>query len=212
MKHTIRVCGKNASKRYPALCVQNKITIHRREETCIPSNRGIQRQAPTTIALPLSCSLRSLPHNGGLQGRFGEGGGKGKGEVEQESAFGHNWVSDLDMPWALCPLGITDFRVLDLIGVSGLWTFQDHVKHLDSWQVICFCSVSCPPFNVPGLDLHMSFSQSSGCEGYEPRVRVTLPQVLLEYSYLSDLYLEQTIRKRSLKLVKDTESSAHSPV
>ena len=79
MKHTIRVCRKNASKRYPALCVQNKITIHRREETCIPSNRGIQRQAPTTIALPLSCSLRSLPHNGGLQGRFGEGGGKGRG-------------------------------------------------------------------------------------------------------------------------------------
>ena len=51
MKHTIRVCGKNASKRYPALCVQNKITIHRREETCIPSNRGIQRQAPTTLSL-----------------------------------------------------------------------------------------------------------------------------------------------------------------
>ena len=89
MKHTIRVCGKNASKRYPALCVQNKITIHRREETCIPSNRGIQRQAPTTIALPLSCSLRSLPHNGGLQGRFGEGGGKGKGEVGPESTIGH---------------------------------------------------------------------------------------------------------------------------
>ncbi len=39
-----------------------------------------------------------------------------------------------------------------------------------------------------------------------------LPQVFLECSNLSDLYLEQTLRRRSLKLVLDTENSAHPPV
>ena len=99
----------------------------------------------------------------------------------------------------------TGYNGLSGIGLDrSFWTLDLPRSDKTSWLLasnMFLLSILSSFSNVPGLDLHMSFSQSSGCEGYEPRLRVTLPRVLLEYSDLSDLYLEQTIRKRSLKLV-----------
>jgi hypothetical protein len=88
MKHPIRVC-ENKRQSVTSLCVFKTKSPYIDVENLYPIFRGIQRQAPTTLALSLSCNLRSLPHNGVSKGGLGKVEGKGRGEVGPESTIRH---------------------------------------------------------------------------------------------------------------------------
>ena len=88
MKHPIRDC-MNKRQSVSSLCVFKTKSPYIDVKHLYPILCGIQRQAPTTLALPLPCSLRSLPHKGVSKGGLQKNGGEGKGEVGSESTILH---------------------------------------------------------------------------------------------------------------------------